>query len=364
MNSKLNLVRSVIVAFSLLLLGGYSPLTLAECSSEPSFITPTAGALQGSINAAHKGGMLSSEWHEGVLRISCTRMANQNIEWATLYLGFNQSGLTTTFEGKTYGLTNTSSPDVQMIVAISRYGSNAFEPINTSSRFDFSIPGPDAKGNLNYQLPVRVRYVSTDTSLAPGIRTITQQAMLRTAFVALYGASCSVSVPDCDKGGSNINLAILHVKPFSFTVNGISCKLSVPAQVQLAKVNNASFQQIGSTIEAAAFQIGASCEKSYAAYKINYEMTDVTNPSNLTENLTLRNTPDQASGVKLQILDNGVPLKFGSHSLSNSGPGLFGEMSALGGSLTKTLTAQYVRTGDTVTPGKVNAGVTVTLSYE
>ncbi|MBD9585494.1 fimbrial protein [Pseudomonas sp. PDM03] len=293
-------------------------------------------------------------------------MASINATWATLYLGVNQSGLTTTFEGKTYGLTNTSSPDVQMIVAISRYGSNAFEPINTNSRFDFSFPGPDAKGNLNYQLPVRVRYVSTDTSLAPGIRTISQQAMFRTAFIALYGASCSVSVPKCDQGnsGSSSKLEHLHVKPFSFTVNGISCKLSVPAQVQLAKVNNASFQQIGSTIEAAAFQIGASCEKSYAAYKINYEMTDVTNPSNLTENLTLRNTPDQASGVKLQILDNGVPLKFGSHSLSNSGPGLFGEMSALGGSLTKTLTAQYVRTGDTVTPGKVNAGVTVTLSYE
>ncbi|WP_411740530.1 fimbrial protein [Pseudomonas sp. BF-RE-03] len=39
-------------------------------------------------------------------------------------------------------------------------------------------------------------------------------------------------------------------------------------------------------------------------------------------------------------------------------------MSAPEGSLTKTLTAQYVRTGDTVTPGKVNAGVTITLSYE
>lgn len=362
MNSKLTLARSAILAFSLLLLGGYSPLTLALCSSEPSFITPTARALQGAINAANKGGMLSSEWHEGTLKTNCTKMANIGTDWTNVSFSVSQSGLTTTFEGATYGLINTSSPDVQMIMAFSHYKSNAFIPVKIGTRTETSIPVADANFNLNYQIPVRVRYLSTDASLAPGIRTISEKGMFSELSLTVFNAYCSALVPDCEK--SNNTLGKLYVKPFTFTVNGISCQLSVPAHVQLAKVNNASFQQIGSTIEAAAFQIGASCEKSYAAYKINYEMTDVTNPSNLTENLTLRNTPDQASGVKLQILDNGVPLKFGSHSLSNSGPGLFGEMSALGGSLTKTLTAQYVRTGDTVTPGKVNAGVTVTLSYE
>ncbi|WP_437180768.1 fimbrial protein [Pseudomonas fluorescens] len=99
-------------------------------------------------------------------------------------------------------------------------------------------------------------------------------------------------------------------------------QVSCPALVQLDKLTIHSFPFTDSTNEAATFQISVTCEKSYASYKINYDISDIITPSNRSENLTLRNTPDQASGIQLQILDSNSSLKFGPQTMSSSNLGL------------------------------------------
>lgn len=95
-------------------------------------------------------------------------------------------------------------------------------------------------------------------------------------------------------------------------------------------------------------------------YRVLYDMVDVNDPGNRSTNLTLAKLPDQASGVALQVVDEGRPLNFGL----NDSPNLIGAMGAEGGMLKKMLSVRYIRTGAEATPGKVSAGVSVTLSYD
>jgi type 1 fimbria pilin len=93
-------------------------------------------------------------------------------------------------------------------------------------------------------------------------------------------------------------------------------------------------------------------------------LTDNTNKANRTDVLSL--TPSsQATGVGIQIIKDGTPLKYGPDS---NAPGntnqWYAGATTTAGQFDILLTAGYVQTLPTVTPGTANAVATFTMSYQ
>lgn len=328
----------------------YAPLSFADCNTDTTYISPTINQLQGAATAAKKGGMLSSTWHETSKLFSCKNMTTGQF-WTLFDLWYNPVD-TVIFEGETYGLFPTNVADVFMIVSLAG-PSGRFNPVRyIRTELYGYVAGSD--GNMKGAIGVRVRYFSRSSTMAPGIRTFPRVQLSQRINMQIYNVVCR---RECSAPLGNIN-----INAFSFNVNGISCKLVAPGQVKLRSVNLALLSSAGATVEGASLQMGVSCNKAYSAYNIRYSMIDVNDLSNTSSSLQISKSPEQASGISLQVLDNGDPIKFGV--TYDPGKGLIGNMPAAGGVLNKTLSVRYVRTEGILTPGKVNAGVTVTLSYE
>lgn len=149
----------------------------------------------------------------------------------------------------------------------------------------------------------------------------------------------------------------MSFSPFTFKAKGPTCKLTTPSEVKLKQLSVYKFSTLGLTVEVANFSLSVLCSANIPNFKVSYAMQDVNNSLNASSNLTLTNGVGDASGLALQILDAGIPIK-----LSPSASGVIGTLS--GGAISKSLSVQYIKTEPRITPGTVRGGVTVTLSYE
>ncbi|WP_308907586.1 fimbrial protein [Pseudomonas canadensis] len=337
----------------------YSSFSDAACQENNVYIKPTISELQFASSAAGKGGMLSSAWHEATIQLSCTDMPT-GVGAQYVYNYFMKptyAGSSTSFEGQNYALWSTSDPDIFIIASIAK-PDGSFSSI-TSSEFDktIKISKPDANKNIQEPIRVRIRYLSTKSSLKPGLKVINEIPLL-VGVVSGSGVACTARPGGLTDCYSRVSPVV--ISPASFNVNRVSCTLDAPALVKLRPLNISSLPSAGATVEVASFQLGASCNKSPVAYNVYYSMTDVNTPSNTSNNLTLAALPDQASGVALQVLDDGKAVSFGFKGSLNS----IGMMATTGGIKRKMLNVVYIRGNEMVKPGKVNAGVTVTLAYE
>jgi type 1 fimbria pilin len=344
-----------------IILTGYASFCSAACSPIDAYISPLNYEFQGAANAANKGGMLSSEWHESILRVYCTNFGvvfHPSIQYALDIKMRALSGWTTSFEGRTYGLWSTGTPDVYMIMQYGRRG-YAMQAAN-STDLRIMMGPPNGNNIADQEVLLRVRFFSRNPDMLPGIRTIAQQPLL--ASNPIYKI---INVTSC---GTNLicsgAVGMMYTRAASFTVNSISCRLVAPSQVNLRSASIAQLPAPGTTIEVASFQLGASCDKADFGYKISYSVVDVNDPSNQSSNLSIATETNSSSGIALQILDNGTPITMGIKSGPPSSRLFLADMPASGGVSSKTMIVRYVRTGATATPGHVSAGISVTFSYD
>ncbi|MBY8953688.1 type 1 fimbrial protein [Pseudomonas carnis] len=326
-----------------------------SCKTDNVYIKPTASEFQFAANAAGKGGMLSSAWHEFAQPLSCTEMStNSNATFKYRYfMKAVYAGSSIQFEGQSYLLWSTSDPDIFMIGSIANSTGNYSPLTNSDYHTNYvDIPKADSNGNIHETIRVRIRYFSKNLNLKAGLKTLTDLQLLASHFTGDNLYPCT--------GGCYWGTPSIFISPVSFNVNSISCTLDAPALVKLRSIDTSSLPSGGATVEVASFQLGVSCNKSLAAYSVYYSMTDVNTPSNTSSNLTLAPLPDQASGVGLKVLDDGQPVSFGLKGSLKP----IGTMAITGGIQKKMLSVGYVRGNEIVRPGKVNAGVTVTLAYE
>lgn len=139
-----------------------------------------------------------------------------------------------------------------------------------------------------------------------------------------------------------------------------SCTVTTPSVgVTLPTVRASELSPVGTTAGNTRFNIGLSCQ---AGANVYVTLTDATNTSNTTSNLTLA-AGSTASGVKLRVLNSsGSPVSYGPDSAA---PGTVNQW-LVGASANTTLiplTAQYFSTGP-VTPGTVKGLATFTMSYQ
>jgi type 1 fimbria pilin len=142
-----------------------------------------------------------------------------------------------------------------------------------------------------------------------------------------------------------------------FTQN--TCNVSVSsATVTMPLTAPGDFGATGSTTGNQPFEINlTSCENMNNVYM---SLSDASEPGNTTDQLSLA-PGSSAAGVKLRILkpDGVTPIRFDPGRLN-----LWQVDSGVGTSLTIPLTAQYISTSPTVTPGSITAGAIFTLSYQ
>ncbi len=191
---------------------------------------------------------------------------------------------------------------------------------------------------------VKIRFYSTSNSMTLGLRTVGTQSLIRTLVRSYTGLL--------------MNDTKMDLSAFSFEVRGPSCSLLMPTEVKLNSVNISSLRAPGDTTLAGNFNLVLSCGGNTPAYKVSYSMSDVNDPTNRSTSLFAQDVPGKATGLALQVLDEGVPVKFGALSLN-----AFGNIPRGGWGIGKSLSVQYVRTAAVGTPGLMKAAATVTLSY-
>ncbi|KAB0495785.1 fimbrial protein [Pseudomonas vancouverensis] len=144
--------------------------------------------------------------------------------------------------------------------------------------------------------------------------------------------------------------ATLNNKTCVVTKNAVNVNL---APVQVKELN------AGAT-KSAAFSLDINCA---TGAKVSVTLTDVTNPANRSNVLTL--TPDStAQGVGMQIFNGSTPIAYGPDSASPSNPNRWSVGTSTGGLLSVPLTVQYVRTTGTVGAGSAIGAATFTFSYQ
>jgi len=156
-----------------------------------------------------------------------------------------------------------------------------------------------------------------------------------------------------------------HTAAFASTSGNIgipTCSTS-SVTVTLPTVSPADLTPVGTVFGATPFSINLVCPSGNPV-RLFMTLTDSTDPTNRTKNLTLTPT-STATGVKIRVSRGTTDISYGADSPARAGVNQFqvGTMTAAGGPFSAAFTAAYVSTA-TVTGGTVNAIATYTMSYQ
>lgn len=156
--------------------------------------------------------------------------------------------------------------------------------------------------------------------------------------------------------------------PVQITPQVPTCSVATPAiNVPLGAAAVAQFKAVGTTSSEHSFNISLNCKGGTkgSATKAYVTLTDVTNPANRTEILSLTKA-STATGVGIQVTKDGAPLKFGEDSAAagNANQWFAGTIPQGQDTLDIPLKARYVQTGATVGLGSANAAATFMMSYQ
>ncbi len=135
--------------------------------------------------------------------------------------------------------------------------------------------------------------------------------------------------------------------------------------VTLPQVASYTMKQIGSAsqVSSAPFSFALRCD---ANVKVYATMTDVSNPANTSDALSLA-TGSSAKGVGIHIYrqNESTPIRYGPDSSANGNTNQwYVGTSATGGIVGLSFIAKYVKTEPTITPGTVSGLSTITFSYQ
>ncbi len=158
-----------------------------------------------------------------------------------------------------------------------------------------------------------------------------------------------------------INLGMAVVNP----PRPPTCSVFTPTvTLGLGTVTSREFGGVGSGAGTADTTIELLCAGGTGAQaQVWVTLTDQTQPGNLSNQLSLTTT-STARGVALQLLFNGTPISYGAdaNTVGNFNQWLAG--STDNGTFRIPLTARYIQTATTITPGTANGIATFTLSYQ
>lgn len=193
-------------------------------------------------------------------------------------------------------------------------------------------------------IPLRVRVVKLDNSVTAG------------GFVLRWIVTCSQN-ENANGANSTIDLTI-NTKLLTQT-----CVMTVAnVQVSLPQVATNKFSGVGSAAGGTPVPLSFQCDPNVDA-SINF--TDASSPSNSSTALSLQ-AGSTATGVGVQMVSAGSPIKMSPNEDFNFG-GTEIALKNPGSGVTVVpipMTAQYVQTNASMTPGTVQARALVNIAYK
>lgn len=153
------------------------------------------------------------------------------------------------------------------------------------------------------------------------------------------------------------------------TIAPQTCQVATPSiVVPMGSLKSSTFTRVGSTSPSVPFTLRLNC--SGVAAKVLATFTDARNAGNTSDTLALTSA-STAAGVGVQILRNtgggNTPIRFGPDSAEAGNTNQIVLFTATGADIGPTdvaLTARYIQTAATVTPGSANGIATFTMSYQ
>lgn len=155
--------------------------------------------------------------------------------------------------------------------------------------------------------------------------------------------------------------------PISVTVRPpvLQCTVTTPqVTVPMGSIPKTAFSGIGSTAGTQPLNIDLMCSGGDPGESkaISVTLTDNTNPANQSTTLSL--TPNSiATGIAIQMLQGQTVLGYGPDSNLPGNPGQWSAGNSGMGVFRIPLSARYIQTGATITPGSANGRATFTMSY-
>jgi len=148
-----------------------------------------------------------------------------------------------------------------------------------------------------------------------------------------------------------------------------TCSVSTPSvAVQLGAVSQSVFRGVGSTSPPSApFNISLNCAggDGSTTTQVSVTLTDATDPANRSDILSLSSTGSgAATGIGVQVKHGTNVVSYGPDSAAAGNQNQWVAGSTNNGTFNIPLTASYIQTAATVTPGTANAIATFTMSYQ
>ncbi|MCS3419781.1 type 1 fimbria pilin [Pseudomonas sp. BIGb0558] len=140
--------------------------------------------------------------------------------------------------------------------------------------------------------------------------------------------------------------------------------MSTPSvRMSLGTVSTTAFRGVGSNAGSTTENISLSCGGGDGSTRdVLITVTDQTQPANRTDVLSLAGG-STADGVALQLLRGPTLIRYGADSSAIGNPNQWLAGSTGNGTFTIPLTARYIQTGSSITPGTANGVATFTMAY-
>lgn len=327
-----------------ILLGLFSGAAQADLSC-----TPTAGITLNlpatiSVPRDRKFGTVLSSWITSgseTVQSGCTASDTSNV-WLQAQTALQPTGKTVPDGGVTYSLFKTGLPGVGIILSAKSFSSSSWKPVGTTAA-DL-VRGWGASWNAS----ASVRLIATGEPISSGVLVGKQVA----EFIVNDKTSGTTTTP------SPINITSTTVTSQTCTVDAGSKSFTVPVgEINVRKLAG----PVGTTAGNASFNIRLACSTGMNVFMT---FTDASNPGNTSDLLGLSASPQQASGVALQVRRLGTPVKFGPDSSVAGNDGQIALGASPNGPLDIPFTANFIKTDAVVRGGDANAVATFTLSYQ
>ena len=310
-------------------------------TSNPMMVRLNPEVLE--VSASSPVGTPLNDWtvsSSNTTYVSCSTTA---VYWAARVApGSDATGMTYAEAGHTYSVFHTGVPGVGMVLRAAHA-----VPLNE----DFQrVDGNNGSEFLGTEIFLRLIVIGP---LQEGVYFHLAAAETAVEFEAQPGAFSLIVRYDVPK------LLIRFAVP--------TCAVATPSvSVPMGKVSAGDFGNgPGAGSREVPFQLQVDCAASGTSTSVHMTLTDGTDPGNLSDKLSLTSS-STATGLAMELLKDGTQLHFApaASSTGQASQWLAGTVGAEGGALVIPLSARYVRTGTTLTPGSASARATFTLNYE
>ncbi|WP_428555728.1 fimbrial protein [Pseudomonas edaphica] len=329
-----------------------SLLTFFSCNALATTCThsnnqiPTSELSVGAKDAALPS-IISSTWHETEDGLSTCINYPSGTQFFSLA---NNVATATTqslmFEGASYKIYMTGVKGIGVIMSAADTNLS-YKPFISSEvimwNSDTTRTAPVALSKY------RIRFVATEHLPAGPINVPSFQLMRHGIYLGAYYGWGKITAQS-----TNID------------VKYPACQLEMPSLIKLPMLLTRDVQTVGATAGDTPFNIDLNCEAGVTDVNVKYTLTDISSPSNTTSELQLNVGASTATGLAMQVLENDALVSFGPDSslIGTVNQRDFGKLTSSAGRLSKSFTVRYLRTTAPLAPGKINAGMTITMSYQ